>query len=145
MRKSILPFLPLLLISLSSCQRSDNAQEMLQNENERRQVYNTILKDEQMRNEMMALMRDQNMGAGMKSSGGIIGDTVGMARVHRQQMQLHMQQMMALCESDTAACHEMSRMMLQNKGIMHHMVQRMQQQGMIDTTCMQQMKQQMSR
>jgi hypothetical protein len=145
MRKIYIPLLTCLLLAASACQSSDNAQEMLQDENERRQVYNTILEDEEMRNELMALMRDRNMGAGMMGSGGVIGDTAGMAQVHRQQMQLHMQQMMALCESDTAACQEMSRLMLQNQGMMTHMLQRMQQQGMIDTTCMQQLRRRMGR
>lgn len=145
MRKIYLALLPCLLLAASACQSSDNAQEMLQHESERRQVYNTILEDDEMRNELMALMRDRNMGAGTMASGGVIGDTAGMVQVHRQQMQLHVQQMMALCESDTAACNEMSRLMLQNQGMMAHMIQRMQQQGMIDTTCMQQVRRRMGR
>lgn len=145
MKKSLLPLLASLLLLASACSQSDNVQAMLQNESERRQVYSTILEDEQMRGELMAMMRDQNMGAGMMQNGGMVGDTAGMAKVHRQQMQIHMQQMMTLCESDTAACNEMSRMMLQNQGMMQHMVQRMQHQGMIDANCMEQMKAHMGR
>lgn len=143
-----LPLLAILLLVTSSCQQSENVQEMLRDESERQQVYSTILEDEQMRNELMAQMRDQNMGAGMMRGGmmqGNIGDTSGMVSLHRQQMQQHMKQMMTLCDSDTVACNEMTRLMLQHPGMMSSMMQRMQRQGMIDSTHMNRMREEMNR
>ena|SRR5690606_27584266 len=143
-----LPLLAILLLGTSSCQQSENVQEMLRDESERQQVYSTILEDEQMRNELMAQMRDQNMGAGMMRGGmmqGNIGDTSGMVSLHRQQMQQHMKQMMTLCDSDTVACNEMTRLMLQHPGMMSSMMQRMQRQGMIDSTHMNRMREEMNR
>lgn len=154
MKNALLSLLALLLFSASSCQQSDNVQQMLRDEEDRRQVYNAILEDEQMRSEMMAYMRDRNMGAGMMRGdmmrgdmmqGGMIGDTSGMVSLHRQQMQQHMKQMMTLCEADTAACNEMSRLMLQHQGMMSSMMQRMQKQGIVDSSHVNRMRQRMNR
>ncbi|SIR02688.1 hypothetical protein [Pontibacter lucknowensis] len=149
MKNTLLSLLALLLISASSCQQSDNVQQMLRDEEDRRQVYDAILEDEQMRSEMMAYMRDRNMGAGMMRGdmmqGGMIGDTSGMVSLHRQQMQQHMKQMMTLCEADTAACNEMSRLMLQHQGMMSSMMQRMQKQGIVDSSHVNRMRQRMNR
>jgi hypothetical protein len=143
-RLALLPLAILVLFS-AGCNRHGSAQEMLQDENDRRQVYNTILENEAMRNEFMTLMRERNLsgpmgGGGMMHGRGMVGDTAGMAALHRQQMQNHMKHMMQLCESDTAACNEMSRMMLQHPGMMSSMKRRMQQHGMFDTSSMQQRK-----
>lgn len=140
MKYSLTFFTVCLFLNLTSCQSSDNAQEMLQDESGRQQVYATILEDEQMRNELMAVMRDRNMGAGMMHSGGMVGDTAGTARLHRQQMQLHLQQLTTLCETDSATCQEMALLMIQNQTMMRHVMARMQQQGIIDSTCLQQMR-----
>lgn len=138
MRKHLFPFLALLLLGISSCQNSDNAQAMLQDESQRRQVFNTIIENEEMRNEFMGMMRAYNMSGPMGQGGmmherGAVGDTTGMGDINRQQMQANMQQVMAMCETDTAACNLMSQMMLQH----------MQQRGLIDTTCMQQIQKRM--
>ncbi|MDX5418657.1 MAG: hypothetical protein LPK09_05525, partial [Hymenobacteraceae bacterium] len=125
----------ILLLVLVGCQKPDTAQSMLQNENERQEVYNTILESEEMRNELMAEMRERNMGegmmgrGGMMQGGGMMGDTTGMGGMHRQQMQARMQQMMALCDSDSTACNEMTRMMLENRALMGNMMKRMRQGG----------------
>lgn len=139
----------ILLLGMSSCQQSDSVQDMLRDEEERHQVYSTILEDEQMRNELMAQMRDQNMGEGMMRGGmmqgGMIGDTSGMVHLHRQQVQQHMKQMMTLCDSDTVACNEMTRLMLQHRGMMRSMMEHMQQQGMMDSTQLNRMRRGMNR
>ncbi|MBD1396468.1 hypothetical protein H9Q13_04770 [Pontibacter sp. JH31] len=137
-------FLPLALLG---CQQSDDAQGMLQNENERQKVYNTILENEEMRNELMAVMRERNMGEGMMGQrgmmqgGGMVGDTSGMAGMH-QQMQAQMKQMMQLCETDSAACSNMTRMMLANRALMGNMMQQMRKGGM-EQGCLQQMMRQL--
>jgi hypothetical protein len=147
MKKYVTLLATIVLLATTSCQRSDNAQEMLQNENERRQVYNTILDNEEMRNELMTEMRERNMGSGMMGQGGMagnrgmVGDTAGMSGMNRQQMQAHMQQMMALCDTDSVACKEMSQMMLENRALMGSMMQRMRQGGM-GQGCLQQMMRQ---
>ncbi|WP_230392128.1 hypothetical protein [Pontibacter sp. FD36] len=141
--------LAILLIGTGSCQQSDSVQEMLRDEDDRHKVYDAILEDEQMRAEMMAYMRDRNMGAGMMRGdmmqGGMIGDTSGMVSLHRQQMQQHMKQMMTLCDADTAACNEMSRLLLQHPGMMSSMMQRMQRQGLVDSSHVNRMRQRMNR
>ena len=146
---SALSFMAILLITSSSCQQSANVQEMLHDEDERQQVYSAILEDEQMRNELMANMRDQNMGAGMMRGGMVqgemIGDTSGMVNLHRQQVQQHMKQLMTLCDSDTVACNEMARFLLQHPGMMENVVERMHQQGMIDTTQLNQVRRHLNR
>ncbi|WP_299700570.1 hypothetical protein [uncultured Pontibacter sp.] len=145
MKKYLLPFLALLLISISGCQNSDNAQTMLQDENERQQVYNTILENEEMRNELMVQMRERNMGesmmgrGGMAGNRGMVGDTTGMSSMNRQQMQARMQEMMAQCDTDTAACTMMSEMMLQNRALMGNMMRQIRQRGQMDQGCMQQL------
>jgi hypothetical protein len=149
MKRLAIPFLTILIFSAASCHRHDNALEMLQDENDRLQVYNTILENEVMRNELTAMMRERNLsgprgGSGMMHGRGMVGDTTGMAGIHRQQMQNHIKQMMQLCESDTAACNEMSRMMLQHPGMMSSMMQRMQQRGMLDSSSLQQMRRRMN-
>ncbi|MDO6391291.1 hypothetical protein Q4E40_14215 [Pontibacter sp. BT731] len=145
---------PLLLLSfallcISGCQQADSVQEMLRDEDDRQQVYSTILEDEQMRNELMAQMRDQNMGAGMMRGGmmqgGTIGDTSGMVSLHRQQVQQHMKQMMTLCETDTVACNEMARLMLQHPGMMNSMMERMHQRGLVDSSHLNRMRQEIIR
>lgn len=132
------------MINISSCQRSDSAQEMLQDANERQQVYNTILENEEMRNELMSLMRERNMSGPMGSGGmmqgsGMVGDTTGMAAMNRQQMQARMQEIMAQCGTDTAACTMMSEMMLENRALMGNMMRQIRQRGRMDQGCMQQL------
>ena len=148
--KKYLTFLTaVLLLSLTGCQGSENAQTMLQDENERQQVYNTILENEEMRNELMVQMRERNLSGGMMGrdgmagNRGMVGDTTGMSSMNRQQMQAHMQQMIALCETDSAACKEMSRMMLENRALMGNMMQRMRQGGM-EQGCLQEMLRQLN-
>jgi lipoprotein NlpI len=149
MKKYLIFFTMVVLLSMAGCQGSENAQEMLQNENKRQQVYNTILEDEEMRNEMMALMREHNMSGGMMGRGGMagnrgmVGDTTGMSRMNRQQLQARMQQMMALCETDSAACKEMTGIMLENRALMGNMMQRMREGGMQEG-CLQQMLRQLN-
>lgn len=149
MRKIFIPLLPCLFLAASACQNSDTAQGMLQNENERQEVYNTILENEEMRNELMAEMRERNMGEGMMGrrgmmqGGGMVGDTSGMTGMHQQQMQAQIKQMMQLCETDTAACREMTDLMLQSRSIMGNMMLGIQRRGMMDTGCLQQMMRQM--
>jgi hypothetical protein len=134
----------IMLLAATGCQTSESAQAMLQDENERRDVYNTILENVEMRNEMIAMMRERNiegmMGqGGMMRGGGMMGDTTGMRSMNRQQMQARMQEMMAQCETDTTACNMMSQMMLKNRAMLGNMMQRMQQRGMMDADCYQQM------
>ncbi|GAB3200861.1 hypothetical protein ABID22_003173 [Pontibacter aydingkolensis] len=133
----------LLLVS-TGCQRTDDARVMLHDKNERREVYATILDNEEMRNEMMDMMGERNMSGpmgrgGMMQGGGMMGDTMRMGGMNRQQMQVRMQEMMAQCETDTAACNMMAQMMMQHRGMMGNMMQRMQQRGMVDSDCYQQM------
>ena len=128
-----------LLLTASACQHKDVAQELLQDENERRQVYTTILENEQMRNELMVMMRDRNthgpMGMGDRGH-----DSMGMADMHRRQMQIEMQRMMSICETDTAACNMMSQTMLQNHALMGSLMQNMHRRGNMSSDCLQQFK-----
>lgn len=145
MKKYLTFFTAVLILAMSGCQSSENAQTMLQDENERQQVYNTILENEEMRNELMAQMRERNMSGGMMGrdgmagNRGMVGDTAGMSSWDHQQMQARMQEMMAQCGTDTAACTMMSEMMLQNRALMGNMMRQIRQRGQMDQGCMQQL------
>ncbi|WP_018477588.1 hypothetical protein [Pontibacter roseus] len=149
MNKVYLTLLSCLLLAMAGCQGSGNAKEMLQDEEKRTQVYTAILEDEQLREEMMARMRDYNMGGpgsrGQMQGRGMAGDTAGMAAMNRQQMQVHLQQLTTLCATDTAACSMLSDMMLDNRAIMGHLMQRMQRRGSMDSGCLQMMMRQLER
>ncbi|MBC5991902.1 hypothetical protein [Pontibacter cellulosilyticus] len=150
MKKTVLNVTIILLTGLLACQESDDdVQEVLQNESERQEMYMAILDNEEMRNEMMEMMRERNMsgpmGRGGMMQGGMMGDTMRMGGMNRQQMQARMQEMMKLCETDTAACNTMAQTMLQHQPMMRNMMQHMQQQGMVDANCLQQMQRRMNR
>ncbi|WP_460926009.1 hypothetical protein [Pontibacter brevis] len=131
-------------IWLTGCQSSANVEEVLEDESQRRELYSTILNNESYRTEMTAMMRDAPAG-GMMGNGqhmeGMMGSDGMMMNQNPEGM---MQQMMARCETDTAACNMMSRMMMRNSGMMQNMMQRMHENGMMDEACMQQMMRNMN-
>jgi hypothetical protein len=144
-KKHVLTLLTLMLLAATGCRQTGNVQELLQDKNNRQKVFTAILDDEKMRNEFMDVMRERNMGAmmgqgGMMHGGGMMADSMGMAGLNRGQMQARMQQMMALCQSDSAACNLMAGMMMRQRELMGNMMQRMQQRGMMDDNCLQQMR-----
>ncbi|RDV14318.1 hypothetical protein DXT99_14405 [Pontibacter diazotrophicus] len=96
---------------------------------------------------MMAMMRDAPAGGMMGNRGhmdGMIGSDGVMMNQSPEAMEDVMQQMMARCETDTAACNLMSRMMVRHSSMMQNMAQHMQENGMVDQACMQQMMQHMN-
>lgn len=133
-----------LLLLLTGCQRSDTAQGMLTDENTRREVYTAILDDEGMRNEMMAMMREQNT-SGPMGRGAMMGDSMRMNSMSQGQMKAQMQQLMSICATDSAACDMLSQTVMQNHAMMGNMIQQMQRRGMVDSGCLQMMMRQIGR
>lgn len=147
MKETVLTILLATGVWLTGCQSSTNVQDVLEDESQRRELYSTILNNDSLRTEMMAMMHntqtDGMMGnkehmKGMMGSGGM------MMNHNQEAMQDMMQQMMAQCETDTAACNMMSRMMMRHSGMMQNMMQRMHENGMMDAPCMQQMMRNMN-
>ncbi|RDV13653.1 hypothetical protein DXT99_17915 [Pontibacter diazotrophicus] len=147
MKGTMLTVLLAVAVWLTGCQPSAGVQEVPEDESQRRELYSTILNNDTYRTEMMAMMRDAPAGGmmgnrrhmdGMMSSDGV------MMNQSPEAMEEMMQQMMARCETDTAACNMMSRMMVRHSGMMQNMMQRMQENGMVDQACMQQMMQHMN-
>jgi hypothetical protein len=141
MKKLYFSLLAVFLLTASACQRSDVAKELLQDEDERRQVYHTILENEQMRNEMMVLMRERNM-QGPMGMDDRSQDSIGMADMHRRQMQTELMRIMSICDTDTAACNLMSQTVLQNRVLMGSLLQNLQRDGNMSANCLQELKSQ---
>ncbi|WP_299761289.1 hypothetical protein [uncultured Pontibacter sp.] len=151
MKTTIVNSIILLLLSITACQQEASVQTIMQNEAQRKEVYNMILEDDEMNKEMMQVMREKNSGdmmgdAGMMGKGHMMmGDSAGMmGGMDQGQMRNMMQQMMAACAQDSANCSMMSGMMMGNSDMMRNMMQQMRQKGMIDDACMQQMVNSMS-
>lgn len=139
MKNLFLPTLAFLLLATAGCQQNEDAQAMLQNESERQEVYNVILEDEAMRNEMMEAMRERNMSGpmGQGQTGRLQpGDTTG---IDPQQLQAQLQQMLAVCGTDTTACNMISETMLENRDLMGSMMRQIRQRGRMEPGCMQQL------
>ncbi|MCJ8163372.1 hypothetical protein MKJ04_00860 [Pontibacter sp. E15-1] len=150
MRNAILVTFVILVIGATACQPEASVQTVMDNEAQRKEVYNMILDNDEMHQEMMQTMRDKNMGdmmgdGGMMGKGRMMGDSAGMmAGMDKSQMQMMMQKMMDDCAKDTANCTMMSGMMMQHGSMMQHMMQQMRKKGMMDEGCYQKMMSNMS-
>lgn len=142
MKETMLTMLLVVTVWLTGCQPSAGVQEVPEDESQRRELYSTILNNDTYRTEMMAMMRDAPAGGMMGNRGhmdGMMSSDGVMMNQSPEAMEEMMQQMMARCETDTAACNMMSRMMVRHSGMMQNMMQRMQENGMVDQACMQHM------
>ena len=146
MRNILLTSMLLMLLAVTGCQREANVQQIIGSEAQRREVYTAIMENPEMRTEMMQMMREHPqsdmMGEGGMMNGNhmMMGDSAGMmGSMNQENMQSMMRQMIERCETDTAACNMMSRMMMGHSGMMNKMMQRMHERGMVDEACMQQM------
>lgn len=147
MKKSMLAMLMAGAVWLTGCQPSVKVEKVLEDESQRRELYSTILNNDTYRTEMIAMMRDAPAGGMMKNRGHMdkmMGSEGMMMNQSPKAMEDMMQQMMARCETDTAGCNMMARMMMRHNGMMQHMMQHMQEKGMVDQACMQQMMKHMN-
>jgi hypothetical protein len=137
MKNILITSFAILLVSFSGCQSDGNVQAIMSDEAQRKEVYNMIVDNDEMQQEMMQVMRDKNsqgmMGNGMMGDGGMMGN------MNQEQMQQMMQRMMDDCAQDSTNCAMMSKMMMGNSSMMHNMMMQMRKKGMMDEGCYQKM------
>jgi hypothetical protein len=150
MKNYLLLLFAAVLISATGCQKDVNMQKVMENEAQRKEVFDIIIQNPEMHKQLMAehkksgkmdmMMDKHKMEKGMmmkKDSTQMMG---GMDKAKMHQM---MQKMMKDCSTDPENCEMMSKMMMDNREMMMNMMQKMHQGGMIDDACMQKMKQKM--
>ncbi|GHA81884.1 hypothetical protein [Pontibacter akesuensis] len=147
MKKTMFTTLLAVAVWLTGCQPSAGVQEVPEDESQRRELYSTILSNDTYRSEMVAMMQDapaDGMMGNKEHMDGMMGADGIKMKQSPEAMEDMMRQMMARCETDTAACNMMSLMLVRHSGMMQNMMQRMQENGMVDQACMQQMMQRMN-
>ncbi|MHA6247596.1 hypothetical protein ACXYMU_06640 [Pontibacter sp. CAU 1760] len=149
MKNILITSFALLLLTAFGCQSDGNVHAIMSDEAQRQEVYNMIVDNDEMQQEMMQVMRDKNsegmMENGMMGEHGMMGKDGMMGSMNRGQMQQMMQQMMDDCAQDSANCSMMSKMMLGNSSMMHNMMMQMHEKGMMNEACYQQMMSNMSK
>lgn len=104
--KAVLLLLSLLFFSVRVCS-AQNIAKMLKNENQKKQIFNTILSDEKLSGEMMdSLMKRKHTAMMMKMRGG---------QDEEKQMKMQMMQKMMKPSKDTCMCMLMMREMMEKR------------------------------
>ncbi len=149
MKNILITSFALLLLIAFGCQSDGNVHAIMSDEAQRQEVYNMIVDNDEMQQEMMQVMRDKNsegmMENGMMGEHGMMGKDGMMGSMNRGQMQQMMKRMMDDCAQDSANCTMMSKMMMGNSSMMHNMMMQMREKGMMDEACYQQMMMNMSK
>lgn len=132
----------LLLITgfFTACQQPGNTDQVLADEQQRREVMQNIVNNPEMMTEMVDMMMNNEQGKMMMSGNK---DMIGMMMGNQQtmwdmmnenpaMMQNIIQNMMQMCQNDSAQCNQMADMMSGNPAMMQSMMNVVHQKGVMN-------------
>ncbi len=134
------------LLFLASCSSAPSAEKALQDEQFRSELFDQIagnhaymteFMQKAMKHEhgkMMMMQNKEMMAMMMQNKEGMMG----MMKERPEMMQGMMKNMMAMCRKDSSMYGKMGGMMMQDKGMMQHMMKMMHEKGMMSKDCMMQ-------
>jgi hypothetical protein len=128
------------LISLNSCKQETDPQALMENEETRNEIYETIVADHEYSKQLMqAMMDNEHTQMMMKGDGDMMAmmmsDNEGMMAMIKdnpEMMQGMMSNMMNMAESDSSMCANMMDMMKDKPNMMGQMMDMMHKEGMMD-------------
>lgn len=124
----------------TACQQPQSTEQVLADENQRKEVMQTIANNQEMMTEMVAMMMNNEQGkmmmAGNKEMMGVMmGNQQMMHDMVKENpgiMQNMMQNMMQICQNDSTQCNQMAEIMSDNPAMMQSMMGTMHQKGMMN-------------
>ena len=134
------------LLFLASCSSTPSAEKALEDEAFRSELFDQIAGNHEYMSEfmqkamnhehgkMMMMQNKDMMAMMMQNKEGMMG----MMKDHPDMMQGMMKNMMDMCKKDSSMYGKMGGMMMQDKGMMKHMMSMMHEKGMMSKDCMMQ-------
>lgn len=129
----------LLVATLSSCQQQKDVNTMLENDDTRNEIFNTIISDHEYSQELMVkMMEDNHTKMMMKGNGDMMNmmisdnaDMKAMMKENPEMMHGMMSNMMNMADSDSSMCAHMMTMMKDKPNMMEQMTDMMHKEGMV--------------
>jgi hypothetical protein len=136
--------LSLLILAFSACQQQGDVSKMLENEESRNQLYETIISDNEHSKQLMqAMMEDDHTLMMMKENGELMNmmmsnneNMMGMMKDNPEMTQGMMSNMMSMAEADSSVCTHMITLMKDKPNVMGQMMDMMHKEGMMDKETM---------
>ncbi|WP_339869716.1 hypothetical protein [uncultured Algoriphagus sp.] len=136
--------LSVLIVAISACQQQGDVSKMLENEESRNQLYETIISDNEHSKQLMqAMMEDDHTLMMMKDNGELMSmmmsnneNMMGMMKDNPEMTQGMMSNMMSMAESDSSVCKHMISLMKDRPNVMGQMMDMMHNEGMMDKETM---------
>jgi len=124
------------LLFLASCSSAPSAEKALQDEQFRSELFDQIAGNHAYMTEFMqkAMKHEHGKMMLMQNKEGMMS----MMKERPEMMQGMMKNMMAMCKKDSSMYGKMGGMMMQDKGMMQHMMKMMHEKGMMSKDCMMQ-------
>lgn len=133
------------LLFLASCSSTPSAEKALQDEQFRNELFDQIAENHAYTTEFMQKAMTHEHGKMMMQGKEMMGmmmqnkeGMMNMMKENPEMMQGMMQNMMAMCQKDSSMYGKMGAMMMQDKGMMQHMMKMMHNKGMMSKDCMMQ-------
>lgn len=134
----------LLILAFSACQQQGDVSKILENEESRNQLYETIISDSEHSKQLMqAMMEDDHTLMMMKDNGELMSmmmsnneNMMGMMKSNPELTQGMMSSMMNMAESDSSVCTHMITLMKDKPNVMGQMMDMMHKEGMMDQETM---------
>jgi hypothetical protein len=134
------------LLFLASCSSAPSAEKALQDESFRSELFDQIAGNHEYMTEFMQKAMNHEHGKMMMMQNKdmmamMMQNKEGMMQMMKdkpEMMQGMMKNMMAMCRKDSSMYGKMGGMMMQDKGMMKHMMTMMHEKGMMSKDCMMQ-------
>lgn len=136
--------LTLLIAALSACQQQKDVSTMLENDDTRNEIFNTIISDHEYAEQLMTKMtEDDHTQMMMKGNEQMMGmmmsdndQMMAMMKDKPDMMHNMMSNMMNTADSDSSMCAHMMDMMKDKPNMMGQMMEMMHKEGMMDKETM---------
>lgn len=136
--------LTLLIAALSACQQQKDVSTMLENDDTRNEIFNTIISDHEYAEQLMTkMMEDDHTQMMMKGNEQMMGmmmsdndQMMAMMKDKPDMMHNMMSNMMNMADSDSSMCAHMMDMMKDKPNMMGQMMEMMHKEGMMDKETM---------
>ena len=143
--------LTLLIVALSACQQQKDVSTLLEKDDTRNEIFNTIISDHEYAEQLITkMMEDDHTQMMMKGNQEMMGmmmseneDMTAMMKDNPEMMHGMMSNMMNMAEADSSMCAYMMTMMKNKPNMMGQMMEMMHKEGMMDKETMMRNKEKM--
>ncbi|MBT32748.1 MAG: hypothetical protein CMO01_24080 [Thalassobius sp.] len=145
--------LTLLIVALSACQQQKDVSTLLEKDDTRNEIFNTIISDHEYAEQLITkMMEDDHTKMMMKGNQEMMGmmmseneDMTAMMKDNPEMMHGMMSNMMNMAEADSSMCAHLMTMMKDKPNMMGQMMEMMHKEGIMDKETMMRNKEKMGK